>query len=261
MSVNAKILSSKIIIEQANPKAKPKRNQSQNESEKPKQKRKYTKRASSRHRDVLDNLVKLCELNKLEMQFATLVVGADNVAIDDKQAKKKFLKRYLELQKPKFYVWRAETNKKGVLHFHIIHSKKERTEEEITAHWRKIQQQNKINGNSKDVKLKKLKKQKDIIKVARYTNKNVPKERREVNGNSWGSSDNLKYKSFKTKLTEQEIRKLKHLAAHNKFKVYYNEFNTVIVTKRFNKKNGRIDSILPIELELALNFYHLSNSS
>ena len=170
---------------------------------------------------LLSNGYSLTETNK-RLKFITLTLS-DKQKHDDKTIKRKMLDRFIILIKRKYgvknYLWIAETQKNGNIHFHLltdinIHHKL------IRKHWNKIQQDNRYldnyyrkhkhyNANSTDIhSLKK------INNIGAYLTKEITKGQssRKIIGKLWGCSDNLlKLKSFETLMsyeTEQFLERL-----------------------------------------------------
>tara|TARA_R100001244_G_C5168239_1_gene131508 strand:+ start:1233 stop:2096 length:864 start_codon:yes stop_codon:yes gene_type:complete len=173
---------------------------------------KISKKASKRIKLAIDWLLVLAD-NKsfgrpkngkfynFKVNFITLTLCSEQVH-SDKVIKSKLLNHFLVVAKQKWgvcnYVWRAEPQKRGAIHFHIL-TDKFIPWSELRATWNKIQEKlgyvskfkSKFlhtNPNSTDIhSIKKVK------NLSEYISKYCTKENggRKIEGNQWGLSQGL----------------------------------------------------------------------
>jgi len=136
-----------------------------------------------------------------KVNFVTLTLSSKQIHSDN-EIKSKLLNHFLVVAKQKWgvrnYVWRAEPQKRGAIHFHIL-TDKFIPWSELRSTWNKIQEKLGYvsrfhmkhlhkNPNSTDVhSIKKVK------NLASYLSKYCAKENtgREIEGNQWGLSQGL----------------------------------------------------------------------
>jgi hypothetical protein len=157
---------------------------------------------------------------KFKVNFITLTLPASQGNITDKEIKKECLDNWIKRMKRKHklnsYVWRAEKQKNGNLHFHII------TDvyihyEKIRSNWNDVLQKFKMidkfeeknghrNPNSTDVHAIG-----NVKNLSQYFVKYMAKDEKEgkiINGKLWDCSKNLKTKKNCEMLLEGEAREL-----------------------------------------------------
>lgn len=130
---------------------------------------------------------------------------------EDLTARKNELNRFMiYMQRKNFmqrYIWRAEAQKNGSLHYHII-SDQFINKELVRETWNKCIP-NAIQEYGKEAYGTRIESVKDYNKAISYVLKYMTKgseERRQIAGNKWGSSDNLKKMCWYRETNETEIR-------------------------------------------------------
>jgi hypothetical protein len=137
---------------------------------------------------------------KFRLNFITLTLPSRQIH-DDKVIKRECLNEFLIVAKRKWklkdYVWRAETQANGNIHFHVIGDTFIRYDE-LRSEWNRIVEKLgyvsrfKENSNPNSTDIHSLKNIKNVVKyLIKYCTKNK-EERRIVLGALWGSSDRLK---------------------------------------------------------------------
>lgn len=112
--------------------------------------------------------------------------------------RRNFMKRYL---------WKAEAQKNGSLHYHIV-SDQFVSKDLIRDTWNKCIPEC-IEAYGKEAYGTRIESVKDYDKAIRYVLKYMTKnseERRQIGGNKWGSSDNLKKLTYFTETNEDVIK-------------------------------------------------------
>lgn len=146
---------------------------------------------------------------QLRPTFTTLTYPI--LKTEDKEARKKDLNRFMiYLQRKGFmrrYIWKAEAQKNGSLHYHII-SDQYIEKELVRETWNKcIADAIEIYG--KEPFGTRIESVTDYDKAISYLNKYITKnsnERRAIEGNKWGSSENLKKMCYFVEQNETLIR-------------------------------------------------------
>lgn len=187
---------------------------------------------------LLSNGYSLSETGK-HIKFITLTLS-DTQHHGDKEIKALMLNRFLTRIKRNYgmqnYLWIAETQRNGNLHFHII--------TDINIHhkalrdsWNKIQRDNgylntyyeknkHYNANSTDIHT--LKK---INNLAAYLSKEMTKGQgnRPISGKLWGCSENLlKLKSFESLLNSGTVSFIDRIRELKETRILRDEWFTVI---------------------------------
>ena len=207
---------------------------------------------------------------KLKLAFQTLTLSAPQLNITDSEIKKNCLEPYLRSMKKhgmKNYVWKAEQQKNGNLHFHII--------TDTFIDWQVIRDtwnrfQNKLffvdrffdkhghhHPNSTDVM--KIRDEKTALKyMLKYMLKNVSKEKQlQVNneylarhkGKIWDCSLNLKMKFLESHIVDNSFGLLLNVLEKDRRVNYiFDDFFILYLFKSANR-----DKLLP--QELTANYY------
>jgi len=142
--------------------------------------------------------------NRFKLNFITLTLSAAQMGVKDEIIKKECLEWWLSLARRKFgmkhYIWKAERQKNGNLHFHITTNIFIGVQE-LRDSWNNAQDRigfldlfenkwNHRNPNSTDIKI--VRNSKDLgIYIAKYISKEIGKENR-ISGKLWDCSESLK---------------------------------------------------------------------
>lgn len=174
---------------------------------------------------------------KFRVNFITLTLSAPQMH-DDLFIKRYMLNRFLVNCKRSFgmlnYIWRAEPQKNGNIHFHLLtdvyihHS-------DLRSTWNNIQldygyiNQNNINSNPNSTDIHSLKNIKNVSQyVAKYCTKNDP-TRRTIKGKLYGISKGLnKLKGCQIVLDNDKGLQLRNYLKKRKIKVVKKDFAMVI---------------------------------
>lgn len=130
---------------------------------------------------------------------------------EDLTARKNELNRFMiYMQRKNFmkrYIWKAEAQKNGSLHYHIV-SDQFINKDLVRETWNKCIPEA-IAQYGKEAYGTRIESVKDYDKAISYVLKYMTKnseERRQIGGNKWGSSDNLKKLSYFTETNPDIIR-------------------------------------------------------
>lgn len=154
-----------------------------------------------------------------KLAFITLTLSSKQEHSDE-WIKRNMLYPFLLWSKRNFncvsYVWKAEAQSNGNIHFHIIVNKFIH-HKAIRKKWNSIQQQagytfkgNEINpiNDPPSTEIKAVKKSKQIVSyMMKYFTKNE-KDKRKINGRIWGCSDNLLNSSIVISQLDEEYNML-----------------------------------------------------
>lgn len=166
-------------------------------------------------------------MSERKPSFCTLTIPSQNNK-SDYNIKQKCLKRFLNniIQRTdiKFYIWKAEAQLRGEIHFHIAFDKYIH-QERAKRNWYKILKENNLHNNIKFENASRIVwvnsfQSIDTIKFElsgyfateeipgdpeHYVYKHDPtKKVRKINGNQWGCSDVLKYEALQWKNIAQD---------------------------------------------------------
>ena len=187
--------------------------------------------------------------------FVTLTLPP-SVSISDKDAKRLLLSRFLDVVKEKYgvkeYFWRAESQKNGMIHFHVILDQYI-WRKYLTMEWNKLILR---NTNSLDYQTEKqilsnpsthvigIKDVKNFVEyVVKYATKD--EEHRLIEGRLWGCSDNLRLiKQFELDCTPKIESFLQVLVKRLNIKVKQESGYTLYFGKhllRELRKNKQVD--------------------
>lgn len=164
---------------------------------------------------------------QLRMTFITLTYPINMQ--DDKTGRKQLNNFIFSLQKKGFmkrYLWKAEAQQSGSLHYHLI-SDQFIKKDTIRTEWNKvIKSQIQQWDNEKEPFGTRIETIKDHNKAFIYILKYITKssERRTIQGNKWGSSENLKQLEDAEETYYSRI--IANNAKHDK-KIEINEYCTV----------------------------------
>ena len=142
--------------------------------------------------------------NKFRLNFITLTLSSAQMMVEDRIIKKECLEWWLSVARRKFgmkhYVWKAERQKNGNIHFHITTNIFIGVQE-LRDSWNRAQERigfldlfekkfNHRNPNSTDVKI--VRNSKDLgVYIGKYISKELKKEDR-ISGKLWDCSKSLK---------------------------------------------------------------------
>lgn len=201
--------------------------------------------------------------NRFRLNFITLTLSAAQMQVGDKLIKKECLEWWLSLARRKFglksYVWKAERQKNGNLHFHITTNCFIGVQE-LRDSWNKAQNRigfidlfenkyNHRNPNSTDIKI--VRNSKDLgTYIAKYVGKELEKDDR-ISGKVWDCSLNLKrVKPCNVELIGGFDDEFSKLLYENDFKQIDRDFIKIFISEKF-----RIKSLLTDKLRVEYEKY------
>lgn len=178
--------------------------------------------------------------NKTQKKYFTFQLGLLTLTLPSKQIhtdqeiKKYVLQPFIDYMRKawllKNYIWKAETQANGNIHFHIvidefIHKKA------INAVWNKMLLKLNYVGGNASTRIEAIKKVNDIgAYMAKYLSKN-DKERRMVEGKLWACSESLSEKKTKIVFDTNEINEnysklMNSVTSKKKELIIYNKSDT-----------------------------------
>jgi len=187
--------------------------------------------------------------NRFVLNFITLTLSAAQMQVSDKIIKKECLQWWLSYARRKFglksYVWKAERQKNGNLHFHITTNCFIGVQE-LRDSWNRAQERvgfldlfenkwNHRNPNSTDIKV--VRKSKDLgIYIAKYVSKEESKKDKIV-GKVWDCSENLKrVKSCNVELIGSIEKEFDELLQKFEFKKLEKDYIDIFVSEKYRIK-------------------------
>ena len=187
--------------------------------------------------------------NKFRLNFITLTLSSAQMQIEDKLIKKECLEWWLSLARRKFgmkhYVWKAERQKNGNIHFHITTNIFIGVQE-LRDSWNRAQERigfldlfenkfNHRNPNSTDIKI--VRNSKDLgIYIGKYISKELKKEDR-ISGKLWDCSKSLKsVKSCSVELFDNIEDEFNVILERFEFKKIEKDYIDIFVSEKFRIK-------------------------
>lgn len=148
------------------------------------------------------------KISYFQLALITLTLPSKQ-AHSDLQIKKEVMQPFLDYCRKKWlvknYIWKAESQANGNIHFHIIIDKFIH-KKAINSVWNYMLKRLSYEGGAASTRIEQIKKVNDIgAYMAKYMSKN-DKDRRPIIGKLWGTSESLSEKNTKCVTEERDPR-------------------------------------------------------
>lgn len=206
---------------------------------------------------------------KAKPTFITLTLAYEQIQ-NDNYIKRHMLMRFIEILKKdkgvQNYIWRAEPQKNGNIHFHIICDRFIKWEF-IREQWNKIQARHDYidafeqKWGHRDPNGTDIHELKDINNIAAYICKYMTKDKplRKIEGRIWGCSNNFhKVKNPRIEVCEHIIKELEELVRSKKVYKKVLEFCTIFRYKSCTIQHTTNDLIYNIYEEFVNSIINLT---